>query len=119
EIEPIDAPVDARRKETRTITIDDGPRADTSLEKLAALPPVFKQGGTVTAGNSSPMSDGAAGLILATGEGLERHGLTPIARIVSSGAAGVHPDVMGIGTVPASQKALARAGLGIGDMDVI
>ncbi|MFO7299498.1 MAG: acetyl-CoA C-acyltransferase [Actinomycetes bacterium] len=119
EIEPIDAPVDARRKETRTITIDDGPRADTSLEKLAALPPVFKQGGTVTAGNSSPMNDGAAGLILATGEGLERHGLTPIARIVSSGAAGVHPDVMGIGTVPASQKALARAGLGIGDMDVI
>src|SRR5690606_30436551 len=77
------------------------------------------QGGTVTAGNSSPMNDGAAGLILATGEGLERHGLTPIARIVSSGAAGVHPDVMGIGTVPASQKALARAGLGIGDMDVI
>jgi acetyl-CoA acyltransferase len=110
EIEPIDAPVDARRKETRTITIDDGPRADTSLEKLAALPPVFKQGGTVTAGNSSPMNDGAAGLILATGEGLERHGLTPIARIVSSGAAGVHPHVMGIGTVPASTRpSLPRA----------
>lgn len=119
EIEAIEAPTDARRRDTVTITADEGPRTDTSMERLAALPPVFKQDGTVTAGNSSPMNDGAAGLLLATEEGLKKHGLEPMARIISSGAAGVHPDVMGIGTVPASQKALQRAGLEIGDMDVV
>jgi acetyl-CoA acyltransferase len=118
EIEPILAPKDARKRETATITADEGPRPDTSLEKLAGLPPVFKESGTVTAGNSSPMNDGAAGLILATEQGLARHGLEPLARIVSSGAAGVHPDVMGIGPVPASEKALARAGLSARDIEV-
>ena len=119
EIEPIDAPTDARRRESVTVTADEGPRTDTSLERLAALPPVFKEGGTVTAGNSSPMNDGAAGMILATEEGLERHGLEPMARIAASGAAGVHPDVMGIGTVPASEKALQRAGLSVDDLDAV
>lgn len=119
EIEPIEAPTDAKRRETRTVTADEGPRPDTSLEKLAALPPVFQDGGTVTAGNSSPMNDGGAGMILATEEGLERHGLEPIARIVSSAAAGVHPDVMGIGPVPASEKALARARLSVDDLEVV
>jgi acetyl-CoA C-acetyltransferase/3-oxo-5,6-didehydrosuberyl-CoA/3-oxoadipyl-CoA thiolase len=80
---------------------------------------VFKEEGTVTAGNSSPMNDGAAALLLATEKGLETHGLQPIARIVSSAASGVHPDVMGIGPVPASEKALARAGLGIDDVDLV
>jgi 3-oxoadipyl-CoA thiolase len=119
EIEPIEAPADARRRITVQIESDEGPRADTSLEALAKLPSVFKKDGSVTAGNSSPMNDGAAALLLATEPGLKAHGLTPMARIVSSAAAGVHPDVMGIGPVPASEKALARAGIGGNDVDLI
>ena len=119
EIEPIEAPVDSRRRETRLIEADEGPRADTSMEALAKLAPVFKEDGTVTAGNSSPMNDGAAALILATEAGLAAHGLTPMARIVSSAAAGVHPDVMGIGPVPASEKAMKRAGIGPDDLDLV
>jgi 3-oxoadipyl-CoA thiolase len=119
EIEPIEAPLDARGKETRAIEADEGPRPDTSIEALAKLAPVFKEGGTVTAGNSSPMNDGAAALLLATEDGLETHGLAPTARIVSTAAAGVHPDVMGIGPVPASEKALGRAGVGVDDLDLI
>ncbi len=119
EIVPIEAPVDARRREKRLIESDEGPRADTSLEALANLRPVFKEDGVVTAGNSSPMNDGAAALLLATEEGVERHGLEPIARIVSSGAAGVHPDIMGIGPVPASEKAMGRAGVAADDLDLV
>ena len=119
EIEPLEAPVDVKRRESRLIEDDEGPRTDTSLEKLASLPPVFKEGGSVTAGNSSPMNDGAAALLLATGSAVEANHLEPIARIVSSAAAGVHPDVMGIGPVPASEKALARAGLVIDDLDLV
>ena len=119
EIEPIDAPTDPKRRSTITLSTDEGPRPDTSLEKLAKLRPVFKEGGSVTAGNSSPMNDGAAALLLATGTGLERHGLIPLARLVSTGAAGVHPDIMGIGPVPASEKALDRAGIGVDDLDVV
>ena len=119
EIEPLEAPLDVKRRETRMIESDEGPRPDTSLEKLASLPPVFKEGGSVTAGNSSPMNDGAAALLLATGSAVEANDLEPIARIVSSAAAGVHPDVMGIGPVPASEKALARAGLETQDLDLV
>ena len=119
EIEPIEAPVDARRRITVEIESDEGPRGDTSLEALANLPPVFKEDGSVTAGNSSPMNDGAAALLLATEPALKSHGLTPMARIVSSAAAGVHPDVMGMGPVPASEKALARAGIGADDLDLV
>jgi acetyl-CoA acetyltransferase family protein len=119
EIEPLDAPTDHRHRETRTVTQDEGPRADTSLERLAALPSVFKKGGSVTAGNSSPMNDGAAALLIATESGLKIHGLEPLARVVASAAAGVHPDLMGIGPVPASAKALARAGIGVGDLDLM
>jgi 3-oxoadipyl-CoA thiolase len=119
EIEPIDAPVDHRRRTTVSVSIDEGPRADTSLGALAALRPVFKQDGTVTAGNSSPMNDGAAAVLLATEQGLDRHGLVPVARLVSSAAAGVHPDVMGIGPVPATEKALLRAGIGVADLDLV
>jgi acetyl-CoA acetyltransferase family protein len=89
------------------------------MEALAKLPPVFKDDGSVTAGNSSPMNDGAAALLLATDTALETHGLVPMARIVSSAAAGVHPDIMGIGPVPASEKALARAGIGGDDLDLV
>ncbi len=119
EIEPIEAPTDARGRSTLTIEQDEGPRADTSMEALAKLPPVFKEDGSVTAGNSSPMTDGAAALVLAPETGLESHGLTPMARIVSSAAAGVHPDVMGMGPVPASEKALSRAGIGPDDLDLV
>jgi len=119
EIEPIDAPVDHRGRRSVTLTGDEGPRSDTSLDALAALAPVFKKDGTVTAGNSSPMNDGAAALLLATGEGLDRHGLTPMARLVSSAAAGVHPDFMGIGPVPASRKALERAGIASDALDLV
>ncbi len=119
EIEPIEALGGRRRRMTNLIEHDEGPRPDSSLEKLAALQPIFKNGGTVTAGNSSPMNDGAAALLLATEKGLTDHGLTPLARIVSSAAAGVHPDIMGMGPVPASGKALARAGLTTGDLDVV
>ena len=119
EIEPIDAPADPRRRSFTTIDHDEGPRPDTSLEALARLSPVFKEGGSVTAGNSSPMNDGAAALLLANEAGLSRHGLTPMARILSTAAAGVHPDVMGIGPVPASERALERAGLTVDDLDLV
>ncbi|HJS72446.1 MAG TPA: thiolase family protein [Acidimicrobiia bacterium] len=119
EIEPIDAPEDDRRRTTTAVGHDEGPRADTTMAALAKLPPAFKEGGSVTAGNSSSMNDGAAAMLLATQSGLDRHGLTPMARIVSSSAAGVHPDVMGIGPVPASEKALERAGFGVDDLDLV
>jgi 3-oxoadipyl-CoA thiolase len=119
EIEPIVAPTDARHRSTITVETDEGFRPDTSIEALAQLPPVFKEEGSVTAGNSSPMNDGAAALLLSTGAGLEKHALTPMARIVSAAAVGVHPDVMGIGPVPASEKALARAGIGRDDLDLV
>ena len=119
EIVPIKAPQGPKKRIIALISSDEGPRSNTSMEALARLRPVFRAGGTVTAGNSSPMNDGAAGVILATAAGLDRAGLTPIARLVSSGVAGVHPDLMGIGPVPATEKALARAGLGVPDLDLV
>jgi acetyl-CoA acetyltransferase family protein len=119
ELEPIEAPTDHRRRHTVRLTADEGPRPDTSLEALSSLRPVFRQGGTVTAGNSSPMNDGAAALLLATEQGASRHGLEPLARLVASAAVGVHPDVMGIGPVPATRKALERASLTTADLDVV
>jgi 3-oxoadipyl-CoA thiolase len=98
---------------------DEGPRSDTSLEKLAALQPAFKKGGTVTAGNSSPLSDGAAALLLTTPQKAEQLKLKPMVRIVASAAAGVHPNYMGIGPIPATQKALKRAGLTIEQIDLV
>lgn len=119
ELEPIEVATDARGRDRKLVVADEGPRTDTSMEALAALRPVFRAGGSVTAGNSSPMNDGAAALLLATSAGVERHGLVPMARIVSSAAAGVHPDYMGIGPVPATRKALERAGLQTEDLDLI
>ncbi|WP_330460927.1 thiolase family protein [Streptomyces sp. NBC_00820] len=89
---------------------DECVREDTSLEKLGRLKPVFRAGGTVTAGNASPMNDGAAGLLLVSEEALNDLGLESLGRYVAGASAGVHPDVMGIGPVPATRKALARAG---------
>ena len=119
EIVAIEAPSGPRKRTKALVSRDEGPRPDTSMEALARLRPVFVKGGTVTAGNSSPMNDGAAGMILATAAGLERTGLTPMARLVSSAAAGVHPDVMGIGPVPASRLALERAGLAVSALDLV
>lgn len=119
EIVPIKAPVGPKKRTIALISDDEGPRTNTSMEVLGGLRPVFRKGGTVTAGNSSPMNDGAAALILATERGLGEAGLTPMARVVSSAAAGVHPDVMGIGPVPASRKALSRAGLEVSDLDLV
>jgi acetyl-CoA acyltransferase len=119
EIAPIEAPQDARRRTSAVLDSDEGPRKDTSIEALARLRPVFRDGGTVTAGNASPMNDGAAATLLSTEDGLGRHGLEPMARLVAGAAAGVHPDIMGIGPIPATEKALARAELTIGDLDLI
>ena len=119
EIEPLEVPIDHRRRDTTMVETDEGPRPDTTLEVLSRLPAAFKEGGTVTAGNSSPMNDGAAALLITTEEGLNRHQLEPLARVVSSGAAGVHPDLMGMGPVPASEKALARAGLAPDQLDLV
>jgi acetyl-CoA C-acetyltransferase/3-oxo-5,6-didehydrosuberyl-CoA/3-oxoadipyl-CoA thiolase len=98
---------------------DEGPRSDTTLEILAGLQASFKKGGTVTAGNSSPLSDGAAALLVTTPHKAEQLKLKPLARIVASATAGVHPNYMGIGPIPASQKALKRAGLTIDQMDLV
>ena len=98
---------------------DEGPRADTTLEALAKLKPVFQQGGTVTAGNSSGINDGASAVLVVEAERARGLGLRPMARIVSTAVAGVHPDVMGIGPVPAVRKALERAGIGAGDLDLV
>ncbi|MBM3921915.1 MAG: acetyl-CoA C-acyltransferase [Sphingomonadales bacterium] len=97
---------------------DEHPRA-TSLEKLAALSPAFKQNGTVTAGNSSGINDGAAGLLLASEHAIKKFGLTPIAKIVSMAVAGVDPAIMGMGPVPATQKVLDRSGLTLQQIDLI
>ncbi|MFB7776031.1 thiolase family protein [Streptomyces bauhiniae] len=99
-----------------TVDRDECVREDTSLEKLARLKPVFRQDGTVTAGNASPMNDGAAGLLLVSEDALEELGLESLGRYVAGASAGVHPDVMGIGPVPATRKALARVGWSIDDL---
>ncbi|MER5635326.1 acetyl-CoA C-acyltransferase [Kitasatospora sp. NPDC002227] len=99
------------------VTQDEGIREDTTLEKLGRLKPVFRAGGTVTAGNASPMNDGAAGLLLVSEEALRDLGLEPLGRYVAGASAGVHPDVMGIGPVPATRKVLARAGWQLADLE--
>jgi 3-oxoadipyl-CoA thiolase len=98
---------------------DEGPRADTSLERLARLKPAFREGGTVTAGNSSSLNDGAACVVIASEEKARELGREPLARFVSSGAAGVDPGYMGVGPVPATRKALERAGLDVDDLDLV
>ncbi|MEO3885593.1 thiolase family protein [Nonomuraea sp. B5E05] len=92
------------------VTADEGPRPDTSMERLAKLRTIFRAGGVVTAGSSSPLSDGAAAVVVAGEEAVRRHGLTPRARIVAGASAGVEPHLMGLGPVPSTKKALARAG---------
>jgi acetyl-CoA C-acetyltransferase len=107
-----------KKKETIIFDTDEHPRA-TSLEQLAKLPPAFKEGGTVTAGNSSGRNDGAAAVLVMSEEEAQRRGIKPRLRIVSYASAGVSPEIMGIGPVPATIKALKRAGLTLDDIDLI
>ncbi|MGW1172605.1 thiolase family protein [Kitasatospora sp. NPDC002543] len=109
--------VPVERPDGVTVGRDESIREDTSLAKLAGLKPVFRTGGTVTAGNASPMNDGASGLLLVGEEALRDLGLRPLGRYVAGASAGVHPDVMGIGPVPATAKVLARAGWTLADLD--
>jgi 3-oxoadipyl-CoA thiolase len=113
-------PVEARRgRETVTVEADEGPRADTSMEKLAKLRPAFREGGTVTAGNASSLNDGAACLLLASEKGAEELGAEPLARVVTTGVAGVDPAIMGVGPLKAIPNALRNAGLSLDQIDLI
>jgi len=116
EIVPVTIP--QRKGDPIVVDRDEHPR-ETSVEKLAALKPIVKPGGTVTAGNASGVNDGAAALIIASAAAAEKYGLTPRARIVGGAVAGVEPRIMGIGPAPASEKLLKRLGLTIGDIDVV
>ncbi len=109
----------AGKKGETVISADEHPRADTTLEALAKLKPIVRADGTVTAGNASGVNDGAAAMFVASEAAAKQHGLTPRARILGMATAGVEPDVMGIGPVPASRKLMAKLGLSIGDFDLI
>jgi acetyl-CoA C-acetyltransferase len=101
------------------VTADDGPRAGTTLEKVATLQPVFRPDGTVTAGNCCPLNDGAAAVVIMSDRKAADLGITPLARIVSTGVSGLSPEIMGLGPVAASTQALARAGMTIDDIDLV
>jgi len=116
EIVPIEAP---RGREKVLVEVDEGPRSDASLEKLAKLRPVFREGGTVTAGNASTLNDGAACLLVASEKGAEELGVEPLARLVATGVAGVDPALMGVGPVQAVPRALQNAGLSIDQIDLV
>ncbi len=109
----------AGRRETTVVETDEGPRREASLEALAALRPAFKPGGSVTAGNSSPLNDGASAVLVTAAEFARAHGLEPLARVRSVAVAGVPPRIMGIGPVPASAKALERAGESFAELDLV
>jgi 3-oxoadipyl-CoA thiolase len=117
--EIVTVPVPGKKGETTLFSVDEHPRPDTTLEALSKLKAIVKPGGTVTAGNASGVNDGACALLLASEAAARRHGLTPKARVVAAAAAGVAPRVMGIGPVPATRKALAKANLTIEQMNVI
>jgi 3-oxoadipyl-CoA thiolase len=117
--EIVAVPIPQRKGDPKVFAIDEHPRPDTTLEALAKLKPIVKEGGTVTAGNASGVNDGACTLLLASEAGMKRHGLRPRARVLAMGVAGVPPRIMGVGPAPATRKVLERAGLKIGQMDVI
>ncbi|MGH8913279.1 MAG: acetyl-CoA C-acyltransferase [Acidimicrobiia bacterium] len=113
EITPIEVP------DGRTVTADDGPRPNTTLERLAELPPVFKPEGRVTSGNSCPLNDGSAAVLVMSEDRAAQLGLQPLARIVASSVVGLEPELMGMGPVGAVRAALDQAGMGLADIDVI
>jgi acetyl-CoA acetyltransferase family protein len=117
EIVPVEIP--QRKGAPLVFGRDESVRADSSLEALAKLSPVFRKGGSVTAGNSSPMNDGAAAVLIASEAFVQRHQLVPLARIVSNAVGGVEPGLMGLGPIPAVRGALARAGLRAGDVGTV
>jgi 3-oxoadipyl-CoA thiolase len=117
EIVPVSIP--QRKKDPLLVENDERPRRDTSMEALARLRPAFREGGTVTAGNSSGLNDGAAAVLLMSAEKAADLGLKPMARILASAAAGVNPRTMGLGPIPASRKALSRAGLSVEDIGLV
>uniref|UniRef100_A0A8C9T5D6 Acetyl-CoA acyltransferase 2 n=1 Tax=Scleropages formosus TaxID=113540 RepID=A0A8C9T5D6_SCLFO len=116
EIEPVEVKT---KKSKVSMTQDEHPRPQTTLEQMAKLPPVFKKGGTVTAANASGVSDGAAAVVIASEDALKQHKLTPLARIVAYHVCGCDPSIMGIGPVPAITEALKKAGLSLKDMDLV
>jgi acetyl-CoA C-acetyltransferase len=101
------------------IAKDDGPRAGTTLEKLSTLQPVFREGGTITAGNACPLNDGAAAVIVMSDTRAKELGITPLARIVASGVSGLNPEIMGLGPIEACRQTLKRAGMTIDDIDLV
>jgi 3-oxoadipyl-CoA thiolase len=117
EIVPVEVPSD--RAGPNRVDKDEHPRADTTLERLAKLPTPFREGGTVTAGNSSGINDGAAALVIASEERAQALGVEPLGAFVASAVAGVDPRVMGIGPVPAVRKLLERAGIDVADLDLV
>ena len=117
EIVPVKVP--QRKRDDLTVIIDEHPRPDVTLEKLSTLKPVFKKDGSVTAGNSSGINDGAAALLIASCDAVKKFNLTPMAKIISMAVAGVDPAFMGLGPIPATKKALKRAGLKIDEIDLI
>ena len=117
EIVPVVIP--QRKGDDIIVDQDEHPRPSTTMEQLAKLPTPFRENGSVTAGNASGVNDGAAAMIIASEEAVKAHGLTPRARIIAGASAGVEPAIMGMGPVPSSHKALARAGLTFDDLDVI
>jgi acetyl-CoA acyltransferase len=119
EVELVEAGVNGQERRSFVHQVDEGVRADTSLDGLAKLKPVFREGGSVTAGNSSQMNDGAAAVLLMSAERAQALGLQPLARFVSFGVGGVAPEIMGVGPVAAVPKALQRAGLKLDDIDLI
>jgi 3-oxoadipyl-CoA thiolase len=116
EIVPVTIP--QRKGDSIVVDRDEHPR-ETSVEKLATLKPIVREGGSITAGNASGVNDGAAAIIVASRAAVDKYGLTPRARVLGGGVAGVAPRIMGIGPAPASQKLLERLGLDVGDMDVV
>lgn len=119
EIVPVPVPSARRGQPPTVVAVDEHPRPDTTLDALAQLRPAFRANGTVTAGNSSGINDGAAALLLATPSAIKRYGLTPMARIVSMATAGVEPQTMGLGPIPATRRALERAGVRVDDLDLV
>ena len=108
-----------RSRQSTAFEVDEHVKGETTVEALAKMRPAFKKDGSVTAGNSSGVNDGAAALVLASAEAVKAHGLTPLARLVSYGHAGVEPKIMGIGSVPAARQALQRAGLSVSDLATV
>ncbi|MBX3230358.1 MAG: acetyl-CoA C-acyltransferase [Labilithrix sp.] len=117
EIAPVKIP--QRKGDPVVVATDESPRADASAAALAKLQPVFKKGGSVTAGNSSPLNDGASGVLVMSEEAMKASGQEPLARVVASATAGVEPGFMGEGPIPAGKKALARAGWSAGELDLV